>query len=400
MGVSTIIEDKGWFEPNLTSFSVGSLQIVDAVLWQTFQFYDATKCATDKVAIFYKDTSPASLKLAICSVSSLTITVGTPVTVEGAGFGVSYSITSPEDNVVLVSYCISNTLYIKRYTISGTTPTLDATFSRALAANVQCCIVALSSTRGLLFYHDAVPNLYAQGFTTGSSTLTLDSDTNRTLITNTSSLGTGQVPIVARSLSSTTAILHYTDGASGNYNTKLIVVTDNGSGSAVGTGTSVVFMGGSTGTPGFNLGLAVNDDADFGIASFGANGSESISSLFSISGTTITVDGVPSIGDFNHTGATFYTPSPDFIKTANSQEVFIGIRMASDGTDLNYMVYGIGTNKDTGSAMHGNQLAVGNNAASVSSADNAQVITLDDNRVVAIVRTAGDDLGIVAAGRV
>lgn len=226
------------------------------------------------------------LRLAIGTISGSTITWGTPISVQATGYTYHFDVDAISATKLLIGYITSSGAdgFLKSYTISGTTPTLDATETYTLSgnANSRVAVAALSATRAIYARADDTAQ-EVRGLTIGSGTLAKDGSAS----TVGAEMATARAPALSR-VSSTTALLAFCDGSN---KMKACMLSD--SGSAISANARVFLTAGAADEPTVQndfMGLA-HDGIGTGIAMMSRTGTTApgcVGAPFSWSGTTLT----------------------------------------------------------------------------------------------------------------
>ena len=226
--------------------SDGTAVVVESTAATEVQSKTVATCKVDtgKFAIVYVTGSGATgvVRLAICTVSGTTITIGTPIEVSANSTQKGVSVVALSTSKIVVGWrdhggTDPQGQTISSYTISGTTPTLDATLlinnTQSTSTDPHFSVHLISSTRVFCHYWDGT-NKRVVGVTVGSGSLTKDG----TSLILKSGAGANLAAVVATAamagsfvISSTRILTYYSTATSGN--TCCMILSDN-DGTALG----------------------------------------------------------------------------------------------------------------------------------------------------------------------
>lgn len=316
------------------TFTFGSPTVVQSTSNTGFAWGSPVWNSTENAAVFAWQTS-SGFNLVACTLGTLTASFGTIVTYTSGtpnNIGLGWN---QNDNVILVPYRINNAnLYIRKYTISGTTLTYSAQSNTNLNMNAEQPVVGYdsSSQKCVLAYTD---NTQASWLSANvidtSSGLTVGSKLS---ISDTLGLGTGAPGFIASDTDQDILAIAWVTPASTNGRAKAAVLTVSGTTLSVGSATEINSSNNWTFQSG---GYSPAASAFVWTGTNRSSPKQLFTQTFTVSGTTVTKTSDGGNSPFNNVSAYHNT----VLNTSNNAQFFVV--WANDSTTRDVFVQVLNT---------------------------------------------------------
>lgn len=237
MGVSTIIEDKGWLNPSESAYDLGALTVlpINTSGIQKSKRFNAVKIQSqdNKIVSAYNNaTNQLQVSILDVNLSTLAVTIDSSVGIESATSGWVCDVFSVEDNkfVLVYSALSSGTIVVSKYSYNPVNGliSLDSSDSSAISISTRDWMtsVVFPEGRGLVMSSASTNAEVAQvtAFDT-SSTVGIEDSNSTTFAISSGSESSNEEALFSQYVNSDTALM-VIPSSSGSY---MALIQDRGS---------------------------------------------------------------------------------------------------------------------------------------------------------------------------